>query len=82
VYVKTGQGKSIIIFSEGYSRRVVDSIIDYVQRVKANPLAAKVKLEDLRHNSDPGRLASLSPDAALHMKNKYYKAMRILEEKN
>jgi len=55
---------------------------DYVRRIKSDPLAMKVKLADLRHNSDSGRLASLLPETAERLKKKYTEAIRILEDKS
>ena len=53
--------------------------MEYVRRVKQNPLAAKVKLADLEHNSDLSRLDSINA-AALARKEKYSKAIQILTE--
>lgn len=56
----------------GFSPRVVmgiydltkydgDSELDYRKRVKSNPDAIRVKIEDLRHNSDIRRLKGVRP---------------------
>ncbi len=50
---------------------------DYVRTVKGNPVAAKVKLADLRHNSDPSRISG--PVNEVRMA-KYAAARKILEE--
>jgi len=50
-----------------------------MRRIKANPLAVTVKLADIRHNSDPGRLASLPDDVAMRLKGKYAAAIKLLE---
>lgn len=36
------------------------SYMDYVQEIKTNPIARKVKLADLAHNSDSSRLDTIS----------------------
>ena len=51
--------------------------LDYVREIKKNPLAAKVKLADLKHNSDLSRLDKVD-DKALKRVEKYKKAISIL----
>ena len=74
----------------GFSDSVIDAIclmthndgsdyMDYVRRIKTNPIAKAVKLADLRHNSDLSRLDKVD-DKALTRREKYLKAMEILEE--
>ena len=55
---------------------------DYVRSIKANPIAVKVKLADLAHNSDQSRCvgSDLSPQRLAFWKQKYQKAMAILME--
>jgi (p)ppGpp synthase/HD superfamily hydrolase len=51
----------------------------YIERIKEDPLATKVKLADLRHNTDRARL--LEPtDVDYARWEKYEKAKKILEE--
>lgn len=52
--------------------------MDYVKAIGKNPLATKVKLADLRHNSDLGRL-DLVDQKALSRAEKYSKAIDYLE---
>lgn len=52
---------------------------DYVRRIKQNPLAAKVKAADLRHNSDISRIRDVD-DKALKRLEIYKTALAILEE--
>jgi len=54
--------------------------MDYIRRIKQNSLAAKVKLADLRHNSDPTRNANLPPEDAARYKAKYADAIKLLEK--
>lgn len=53
--------------------------LDYVARLKNDPIARAVKLADLRHNSDLRRLDRVD-DEALRRVEKYKKAMAILME--
>ncbi len=55
---------------------------DYVRAIKTNPIAIKVKLADLAHNSDQTRCAGsgLTPGQLEYWKQKYQKAKAILME--
>ncbi len=58
-----------------------DSIeyLDYVRKLKRNPIAKKVKLADLKHNSDMSRIDNpTEKDWKRH--EKYLKAIKILSE--
>ncbi len=50
--------------------------LDYVRAIKKNPLARRVKLADLRHNSDASRLGGVLPKKY----DLYLQAIAILEE--
>ena len=54
----------------------------YVHRLKANPLAKKVKLADLMHNADQARCADagIDPVKLQHWCEKYRRAQEILME--
>jgi (p)ppGpp synthase/HD superfamily hydrolase len=58
-----------------------DSIpyLEYVARLKDDPIARAVKLADLRHNSDTSRLDHVD-EKALQRVGKYAEAIRLLEE--
>lgn len=51
--------------------------MDYVAALKGNPIATKVKLADLEHNSDLARLPDVSEED-LRRVRKYQEAMEIL----
>lgn len=53
--------------------------LEYVRSLKDNPLARKVKLADLKHNSTLERLPVVT-DKDLQRFEKYQKAIRILTE--
>lgn len=52
--------------------------LEYVNRLKENPLAKKVKLADLKHNSDLTRLNKVTKED-LERVEKYKKAIALLE---
>ena len=54
--------------------------MDYVKKIKSNPIAKAVKLADLTHNSDLTRL-DVVDEKALERKEKYKKAIEFLTEK-
>ena len=54
--------------------------LDYVRRLKDNPIARAVKLADLGHNSDVSRLDSVTPRDEMRLE-RYRRAMALLGEK-
>jgi len=77
------------LLAMGYSERVVYGVLaltkkdgesypEYLDRVKANPDAVKVKLADLNHNSDLSRLAKVT-NADLKRNVKYASAKKYLK---
>lgn len=78
---------------EGYPEEVVEALIllthddkepylDYVRRIKENPIARAVKRADLAHNSDLSRLKAAGVrdmEKAEKRAAKYRKAIEILE---
>ena len=52
--------------------------MEYVARIRENDIARRVKLADLRHNSDITRLDSID-QKALDRVAKYAQAIRLLE---
>lgn len=52
---------------------------DYYTRVKASPRATRVKLSDVRDNSDPARLAVLDDATRMRLTAKYAKALEALK---
>ncbi len=57
--------------------------MEYVAEVKKNPIAKKVKLADLHHNSDLSRMDADSVDEwAIKRTEKYKSAIRILTAKD
>ena len=55
----------------------------YVRAIAANPVACRVKLADIAHNSDQSRMAGcegVSPAQRRYLRDKYDRARRILLE--
>lgn len=76
------------IAAMGFGKDVVDALalmthdkkipyLDYVTKIKDNPIARQVKLADLAHNSDPTRLDVVDNKVKERL-DKYKKAIRIL----
>lgn len=72
----------------GFSQEVCEAVdlmthregvpyMEYVRRIKTNPVAVKVKLADLRHNSDMTRMEAPT-ERDLQRAEKYREAMRLL----
>ena len=53
--------------------------LDYVSKIRENPIATAVKLADLEHNSDLSRLGHVD-DKALERVAKYAEAKKLLKE--
>lgn len=53
--------------------------MDYVRKIRHDPVAAAVKLADLRHNSDLSRLDAVT-EQALTRQEKYLQAIALLTE--
>ena len=53
--------------------------MDYVREIKKNPIATKVKIADLKHNSDSTRV-EYADERMLQRWEKYAEAIRILSE--
>ena len=55
---------------------------EYVRGIRENPVAVKVKLADIAHNSDQTRLSGcgMSEEAKAYFRDKYTKAKAILLE--
>jgi (p)ppGpp synthase/HD superfamily hydrolase len=74
---------------EGFSENVINAIVmmthddstsymDYVAKIKGNPLAVKVKIADLQHNSNLSRLDEVKAKD-LKRNEKYKKAIELLK---
>ena len=77
------------LMREGFGKEVIDALtllthepgvdyMEYVGKIKSNPIATKVKLADLRHNSDLTRLDEINEKAIIY-NEKYKNAIKFLE---
>lgn len=53
---------------------------DYVRKIKDNPIAVKIKLADIAHNSDQSRCPGLTEEQLAYFRSKFEKAKAILTE--
>lgn len=53
--------------------------MEYIMKIKPNPIARAVKLADLRHNSDLSRL-DIVDEKAIKRREKYLAAIRLLTD--
>ena len=53
--------------------------MDYIEKIKSNSIATKVKIIDIQHNSDESRLDKVTEEDILR-RDKYKKALEILEK--
>ncbi len=78
--------------AEGFSAEVLDALrllthdpavpyMTYIRAIKTNPLAKRVKLADLRHNSDLTRLDEVD-EYTQERAAKYRRAIRLLTRKD
>lgn len=61
------------------TKKEKEKYFDYINRVKQNEIARKVKIEDLKHNMDISRIKNVKPNDFSLLK-RYEKALKILEE--
>lgn len=78
------------LIAMGYPASVTDALalmthdksvpyLDYIAKIKDNPIAKAVKLADLRHNSDLSRLDTVD-EKAIRRVEKYKKALEMLSQ--
>lgn len=70
-----GFGGNIMSAIEAITKRDTETYFEYIHRVKKNPLATKVKLADLKHNS----LLERQFEKSGMLIERYLKACRILK---
>lgn len=52
----------------------------YIRSIRTNPIAVKIKLADIAHNSDQTRCPELPPEQRQRLQRKYAAAIAILTE--
>lgn len=76
---KMGFDKEVIDAIELMTHEVGVPYMEYVARIKPNPIAKAVKLADLAHNSDLSRLDNVD-EKALARNEKYAEAIQLLTD--
>ena len=76
---KEGFGEEIINALKLLTHNDGSKYMDYVAKIKENPLAKAVKLADLKHKSDITRLDVID-EKALKRRDTYLEAIKFLEE--
>ncbi|HEY9700089.1 MAG TPA: HD domain-containing protein [Trichocoleus sp.] len=71
-------GSLVAAAVEALTRLAGEDYFDFVRRVKQNPIAAKVKVADIKDNMNLTRLKTIS-DQDLRRNEKYKEALSILQ---
>lgn len=71
-------GEDIVEAISLLTRDKKEDYFTYIKKIALNTIARKVKIEDLRHNSDLSRLEKVS-DKDLRRRDKYLKSLNYLE---
>lgn len=77
---KRGYSNDVVAAIDAISKRKGETYWAYIDRVKVNDLARKVKLADLTHNSDLERLYKTGDKQFVTIAGRYAKAYFILRE--
>ena len=72
-------GPGIAAAVDAITKRDHEPLEDYIARVRANPIATRVKRADVADNSDPTRMDQLSPEFQERLRAKYAKVLALLE---
>ena len=75
-----GYSDAVVEAIDAISKRRTETYWEYIDRVKVNPVARKVKLADLKHNSDLDRLYRTGDKEFVSIAGRYAKAYFILRE--
>ena len=76
-----GFSENILAAVEAVTRKEGEPYVDFIQRIKPNPLATKVKIADLEDNSDLSRLDNPT-EKDLKRNEKYIAALASLRAKS
>lgn len=71
--------RHIIEAIEALTKRQGEDYTAFIERVKLNGIAARVKMNDIADNMDPARLNKLPPDVGARLQRKYSRAIRALQ---
>ena len=77
-YLRYDFAERIINAVDAITKRKGERYIEYLKRVKANPLALRVKLADIAHNTSPKRMEVLKDGERKYLTEKYEQALAFL----
>lgn len=74
---------------QGFSKEILEAVrlltheegedyLEYVKKIRGNKIATRVKIADLKHNSDLGRFSEVTEKDILRLERKYKPAYHIL----
>ena len=78
--IEEGFPHEIIEAIDAITRKSEEDYFEYIDRVKKNPLATKIKIEDLKHNMDLKRIDEPT-EKDYERVERYKKALEILRGK-
>ena len=73
-------GKEIADAVDAITHRKGEDYMDYLARVKQNPLALAVKFADIEHNTSQERMEKLPEKTQKYLHKKYQKALAFLRD--
>lgn len=76
---KEGISKEVIDVVNLLTKRKEEEYMDYLERIKLSKVAVKIKLADLRHNSDGSRLEEVKEKDRIRIE-KYQEAIKRLSD--
>jgi (p)ppGpp synthase/HD superfamily hydrolase len=71
-------GHRVALAVDSLTRRPKETYTDYIQRVKQDAVAVKVKLADLADNMDESRMSQLDEETQKRLRKRYAKAVESL----
>lgn len=75
-----GYSESILEALDAITKRKGEKYLDYIARIKANPIAKAVKIADIKDNSSPLRIYKLDPKTIARLTEKYANALKFLDD--
>ena len=75
-----GLPESVLEAVDTITHRTHEPLVEYYARIKCNPLATKVKLEDVRDNLRADRMQKLPKETQVRLMRKYKRALKVLRE--
>jgi len=75
-----GFSETVVAALEGLTKRDGEDYMDFVERAAGNPLAARVKLADLRDNANLDRISNPT-EKDYRRVQKYRRAMKLIERR-